>query len=67
VSEDDTPVIWQPVMLVAEKRIECGACSAKAIFIILDGAPDDIKEWDFTAWCQHCFEREQAEVENERR
>lgn len=60
----EEPVTWQPVMLIASRRVEC-RCGAKAIFVILDGAPEDIEEWDYTAWCQTCFEREQQETLSE--
>jgi hypothetical protein len=59
----DQLVTWQPVMLVVTNRIEC-RCGAKAIFVVLNGAPIDVSEWEYTAWCQHCFEREQEEAFN---
>lgn len=61
MDNDDTPVKWQPVMLVTQGRIECD-CGALAVFVILDGAPNRIEEWNYSAWCQQCFEREQEQV-----
>ena len=59
---EEIPHKWQPVMLVADRRIEC-ACGALAIFIVLNGedAPDDTTraDWGYTAWCQACWAHEQ--------
>lgn len=65
MDDEEVRVIWQPVMLITTKRVEC-RCGAKAIFVILDGAPDDIPEWDYTALCQDCFVREQQEASSGR-
>ena len=58
---DEIPHKWQPVMVVADRRIEC-ACGALAIFIVLnceDDAPDARADWGYTAWCQACWAHEQ--------
>ena len=56
---------WQPVMLVVSKRVEC-ECGALAIFVILDEDEEqsdkDGRDMGYTAWCQSCFERAQAEM-----
>lgn len=55
---------WQPIMLVASHRVEC-ECGALAIFVILDEeevGEDGKHDFDYTAWCQSCFEKAQAEV-----
>ena len=63
---DEIPHKWQPVMLVADRRIEC-RCGALAIFIVLnceddapDGATGDRADWGYTAWCQMCWAHEQG-------
>ena len=49
---------WQPVMLVAERRLECHQCGALAVFVVLEVAADgDV--WDYTAWCQDCWQHAQ--------
>ncbi len=51
---------WQPVMLIAKRRVEC-ACGALAIFISLEqqeraeGKPADVL---YSAWCQSCWAKE---------
>ena len=60
---DDIPHKWQPVMLVADRRIEC-ACGALAIFIVLNRENEDASDatrsdWGYTAWCQACWAHEQ--------
>ena len=60
------PRKWQPIMLVAEHRIDCGRCGALAIFVILDdehdGNPDAVhtgeSDWGYSAWCQDCWDAE---------
>ena len=51
---------WQPVMLVADHRVEC-ACGTLAIFVMLDEQTSDDGERDFgyTVWCQDCFKSAQ--------
>ena len=57
---DEIPHKWQPVMLVADHRIEC-ACGALAIFIVLNEDDSDVThtDWGYTAWCQTCWANEQ--------
>jgi hypothetical protein len=64
-----TPKKWQPVVLIADHRIECGQCSALAVIVILDneheGIPDALhtgqSDWGYTAWCQACWAKAQEE------
>ena len=66
---DETRMKWQPVMLIVPTRIECD-CGALAIFVVLDEDADadaehseeGTRDMGYTAWCQACFERAQAEV-----
>ena len=52
--------IWQPVLVVTNKRLEC-ACGAKAIFVMLDDQADGSSDWSYDAFCQDCWERETEE------
>lgn len=47
---------WQPVMLVASRRLEC-ACGALAIFVVLD--QDGADDWEYQGWCQQCWAHDQ--------
>jgi hypothetical protein len=54
---------WQPVMLIANRRLEC-KCGALAIFVTGTLEDDDVYT-DLTqvdVWCQSCFEKAQADV-----
>ena len=64
---DEIPHKWQPVMLVADRRIEC-ACGALAIFIVLnqEDAPDATRsDWGYTAWCQACWAHAQEHAQEQ--
>ena len=51
---------WQPVMLVADHRLDCHVCGALAVFVVLEETGE---EWDYTAWCQDCWQKAQEEDE----
>ena len=58
---------WQPVMMIAKKRVEC-ECGALAIFVILEDEEDSEegkRDFSYTGWCQHCFSKAQEDVEAE--
>jgi hypothetical protein len=59
---EEEPMVWQPVMLVVSKRIECG-CGAKAVFVVLDDNSDASSDYGYTGWCQDCWRREQESME----
>ena len=50
---------WQPLMLIADKRMECHICAALAIFAVLgqgeDKEGDEYIQVEF--WCQECFRK----------
>ena len=60
IPEPEPEPKWQPVMLIARRRVEC-ACGALAIFVSLEqvereeGKPADVL---YSAWCQSCWARE---------
>lgn len=62
--EEAQPSKWQPVMLVAESRVEC-KCGALAIFVTLtqDIGEDGERDFRYTAWCQECFEKAQEGID----
>lgn len=66
MSEEEAPK-WQPVMLIAKRRVEC-ECGVLAIFISLEqveraeGKPADVI---YSAWCQSCWAKAQEEEEAE--
>ncbi len=49
---------WQPVMIITDKRLEC-KCGALAIFVMLEKQEDN--DFDYTYYCQSCFEKAQEE------
>ena len=66
---DNIPHKWQPVMLVADRRIEC-RCGALAIFIVLNRENEDASDatrsdWGYTAWCQACWAHEQEHAQED--
>jgi hypothetical protein len=59
---EDQPTKWQPVVAIVKglRRLEC-SCVALAIFIALDMVreePDGHKEFDYGAYCQDCWQKE---------
>lgn len=48
---------WQPVMLVATRRVEC-ACGALAVFVLLEDGEDGADDWTYSPYCQDCWQRE---------
>ena len=66
-SEPEPESKWQPVMLIAKRRVEC-RCGALAIFVSLEqvereeGKPADVL---YSAWCQPCWAKEVEEGDEE--
>jgi hypothetical protein len=52
-------------MMVLQKRLEC-ECGALAVFVVLVDEEEEAEEgernFSYTGWCQHCFEKAQEEV-----
>ena len=55
--EEEKPLVWQPIMLVADHPVLC-ECGKPAIILTLEGSTED---FDYIAWCQACFEKEEDE------
>lgn len=57
---DEMPPIWQPIVLVVSKRIDCWRCGAKAVLVILDDheVDEDHEAFSYTPWCQDCWQKE---------
>lgn len=64
---DDKVLKWQPVMLIADGRIEC-KCGALAIFVTMteseEEAPEGKRDMDYKGWCQECFAKAQEETDD---
>ena len=52
---------WQPIMLVADKRVDCEECHALAVFMLLKHYPNSVYYCE--PICQACFEQKQEEAD----
>jgi predicted amidophosphoribosyltransferase len=50
-------MIWQCVMLIQRRRLECDNCGALALFLMNGWSEDDDREYE--ALCRDCFEQAQ--------
>ncbi len=55
---------WQPVMLVLDKRLDCGQCGSAAVFIIGSVADNESETLEgVQCFCQDCFTNFQKSID----